>query len=248
MEEQLMETWGMHTYDENYERNMNSINNFIDQIETAIRIRATRPVPTPTPPASMTQPEVHLPRQTRRTVVRIGKKTKASIKVASLNIRGYGPNENLDDTENKWNYIKQFIRQKQIGVQEAHMDEDRRCEVEEKFSRRLVRQSSADPDRPRGKGGVAIVLNKQLVDATVLEKKEIIPGRALLIRIRWDNSRQLKILVVYAPNVSRSNGTENAQFWNTLRKFFERNPTKKPNIMAGDINMVEAGMIDRLPA
>ncbi|KAF5318883.1 hypothetical protein D9758_019008 [Tetrapyrgos nigripes] len=127
------------------------------------------------------------------------------------------------------------------------MDERRRQKVQDKFSKRLVIRCSANPDSPRAKGGVAVVLNKDLVDSRIINETEIIPGRALLISMHWHKNRNLKILVVYAPNVSGSDGTENKEFWEKLQVYFERNPSKRPDIMAGDMNVVEAGVIDRFP-
>ncbi|KAF5366462.1 hypothetical protein D9758_009746 [Tetrapyrgos nigripes] len=65
--------------------------------------------------------------------------------------------------------------------------------------------------------------------------------------MNWHKDWNLKILVVYAPNVSSSEGTKNKEFWDKLRIYFERNPNQRPDIMAGDMNVVEAGVIDRLP-
>ncbi|KAF5335924.1 hypothetical protein D9758_018332 [Tetrapyrgos nigripes] len=189
LEDQLMESLGMRMDEDSYELSQSRLSQFIDQIEEAMRSR-TGPQETRLQ-ANVPEPCINPPRQMRRATVRNGrrqKETKASIKVASLNIRGYGPNENLEDTKNKWNYINQFVRQKRIGVllvQEAHMDERRRQKVQDKFSKRLVIRCSADPDSPRARGGVAIVLNKDLVDSEILEETEIIPGRALLIRMHW---------------------------------------------------------------
>ncbi|THU79217.1 hypothetical protein K435DRAFT_875717 [Dendrothele bispora CBS 962.96] len=70
----------------------------------------------------------------------------------------------------------------------------------------------------------------------------------MLIKTNWHNGRKLNICVVYAPNVNGSNGHGNAEFWKTIHQYFEQNPSKKPDILAGDMNVVESGMVDRLPA
>ncbi|KAF5334028.1 hypothetical protein D9758_017420 [Tetrapyrgos nigripes] len=222
LDDQLMESLGMRMDEDSYELSQNRLNQLIDQIEEAVRSRAQQQ--DTQLQTSVPRPCTNPLRQMRQTTVRTGrrqKETKASIKVASLNIKGY------EDTKNKWNYINQFVRQKRIGVllvQEAHMDENRRQTVQGKFSKQLVIRCSADPDSPRAKGGVAIVLNKDLVNTRILDETEIIPGRALLFR-----------------------GDENKEFWDKLRIYFERNPNQRPDIMAGDMNIVEAGVIDRLP-
>jgi len=56
----------------------------------------------------------------------------------------------------------------------------------------------------------------------------------------------VKALVVYAPNVTETEGLENADFWRVLTEYFENHPEDKPDILAGDCNVVE-DMIDRLP-
>src|ERR1700761_1750674 len=124
--------------------------------------------------------------------------------------------------------------------------EAKRAETEECFSGRLKIYASAHPDNPPGKAGVAIVLNRQLVDTTGAKATEIIPGRALLIQMKWHRTEIVKILAIYAPNVTETDGTESANFWEKLTEYFITHPTDKPDIMAGDYNLVE-DMIDRLP-
>jgi len=68
-------------------------------------------------------------------------------------------------------------------------------------------------------------------------------GRALLLTLELNERRKLKVLAIYAPNDPR----ENRDFWNELKEFFEENPNKKPDLMAGDFNMVEDSL-DRLPS
>jgi hypothetical protein len=56
--------------------------------------------------------------------------------------------------------------------------------------------------------------------------------------------KKLVVLGVYAPNAPR----DNADFWDDIRDYFENHPgTPKPDLMAGDTNVVEEA-IDRLPA
>ncbi|THU78834.1 hypothetical protein K435DRAFT_586815, partial [Dendrothele bispora CBS 962.96] len=147
--------------------------------------------------------------------------------------------------------INQLMREKRLGVlmlQETHMDGERGQEVEAAFSKRLKVFCSGNPTSPHTKEGVAIILNKEHVNVNNTEQTEIVPGRAMLIKMNWHNGRKLNICVVYAPNVNGSNGHENAEFWKTIHQYFEQNPSKKPDILAGDMNVVESGMVDRLPA
>ncbi|THU80459.1 hypothetical protein K435DRAFT_874372 [Dendrothele bispora CBS 962.96] len=128
------------------------------------------------------------------------------------------------------------------------MDGERGREVEMAFSKRLKVFCSGHPTSPHTKEGVAIILNKEHLNVNNTEQTEIVPGRAMLIKMNWHNGRKLNICVVYAPNVNGSNGHENAEFWKTIHQYFEQNPSKKPDILAGDMNVVESGMVDRLPA
>ena len=183
-------------------------------------------------------------RRTRRK--RTQKAVRAGIKIASLNMRGYGTTG--QQSQNKWNHINQVMRDERIGtllLQETHMDDNRHSQTQNLFDRSLRILHSADLDNPTRKGGVAIVLNKRFVptDNTAVSATEIIEGRALLLNLKISEQRKIKILVVYAPNDSGSN----RDFWIRLKAFFEQNPTKKPDILAGDFNMVEDA-IDRLPA
>lgn len=64
----------------------------------------------------------------------------------------------------------------------------------------------------------------------------------------WKSGKPLKILNVYAPNVTPQSARESAEFFQKLTDHF-RNcpPSQKPDIILGDFNIVE-DPIDRLPA
>ncbi|KAJ4484644.1 hypothetical protein C8R41DRAFT_769253, partial [Lentinula lateritia] len=109
--------------------------------------------------------------------------------------------------------------------------------------------ASHDPTNPTGRGGVAIVINRRLILVDKPKTYEIIPGRALLLQVTIHKKDKLNILAVYAPNVSGSNGSENAQCWQDVKTYFDTRPNApKPDIMLGDHNMVEAGLLDQIPA
>ncbi|THU75930.1 DNase I-like protein [Dendrothele bispora CBS 962.96] len=193
-----------------------------------------------------------LPRRTLRDLRQAEQKhTKTGICVASLNLRGYG-NPSAAHKDNKWNHINQIVRDKRIGIlalQETHLTKDRRCLIEQVFSKRLKVFFSSDPENPTGKGGVAIVLNKELAKTDGTKVYEIVSGRAILVQSNWHRQDKINILAVYAPNVSGGNGSANATFWKSIETYYEENPrTPRPDILLGDCNMVETGLIDRLPA
>ncbi|PBK59905.1 DNase I-like protein, partial [Armillaria solidipes] len=176
---------------------------------------------------------------------RCRKGTKASIKIAALNIRGMG-NINTWHPDNKWNHVNQIMNTKRIGiliVGEAHLNDERRNAIENMPRNRLRVLHSEDPVSPNARG-VAIVLNKELTETENVTATEIIPGRALIVETCWHRNEKLSILGIYAP----VNPVENARFWASINRFFEENPNiRKPDVMAGDMNITE-DPIDRLPA
>lgn len=176
------------------------------------------------------------------------KNTKASLRIATFNIRGF-QNSGSSRSETKWNHINQLIRDKKIGiltVQEAHLNEDRRVDIEKLFGRRMKVLYSADLDNPTGRGGVAIVLNRDLINVRESSMIEISAGRAMLVSVKWHKEEVINILNVYAPNVTETDGTKNMEFWNNLKQFFIHNPQIKVDVLMGDFNIVEDSL-DRTP-
>ena len=166
----------------------------------------------------------------------------AGLKIASLNIKSYGQT----GPGSKWLHINHLIREKHIGVlavQETHMNEDQRREIEDLFNKCLRIFASADSTNPMQRAGIALVLHKAVVDTDHIVQHEIIPGRAILVILNWNREVKLTILAVYAPNPT----TENANFWEKITTSFTNNwRLPWPQIMLGDFNMVEDA-IDRLP-
>jgi exonuclease III/ribonuclease HI len=193
------------------------------------------------------QAQLPRPNQNQRASLQKRRRTKrAGIRIASLNIKGFGGRESLGQA-GKWHHVNQIMREKKIAVlavQEAHMDEERQNEVEHLFKARLVIRASPNPNTPRGKEGVAIVINKELIDPDNAEFSVVIPGRAMQVKITQRRGAKINILTVYAPN----NPSENADFWDKLRERYENQPASRtPDIILGDFNMVEDA-IDRLPS
>ena len=176
---------------------------------------------------------------------RCKKNTKASIKIAALNIRGNGHLDPLNG-KNKWNHINQIMREEKIGilaVGEAHLNTERSRNIEQVFGKRLKIIFSSLPNNSNA-AGIAIVLNKDITETQEITTHEIIPGHALMIEIFWHANEHLSVLAIYAPS---QNMSENANFWQNIQAFYERNRRiKRPQIMLGDFNMVE-DMIDRIP-
>jgi exonuclease III len=168
---------------------------------------------------------------------RKGKNTRATLKIASLNMRG----RDLD----KWNHINQMIRDNKIGilaVQEAHLDESRVTWLEELFPKRIKIYHTADPSTPNARG-VAIVLNKELTNIAGVTTQEIVPGRAIPLQTNWHAESKLTVLAIYAPNIAM----ENRDFWRNLHDMWQTRNLPKPDILLGDFNLVEDD-VDRLPS
>lgn len=174
------------------------------------------------------------------------KSTKAKIKIATLNINGYRAEGQSEASGTKWNHICQIMTENEIGillVQETHLDDERHNQISNLFTKRLHIEKSADPEYPRARAGVAIVLNKQKVNTEEQEHpKEIIPGRAMTLRVNTHRNEYLRILIIYAPN----DHTKNREFWTEINDYFMENPHEIPDVMAGDFNIVE-DKVDRLP-
>jgi exonuclease III len=175
------------------------------------------------------------------------KKTKASVLVASCNMKGRGETDHMDrpSANNKWLHVNQILREKKIGIlalQETHMTNELDAKISSLFGKRIVAMHSKDENAPNSKG-VSIVVNRELLDTDGIESTEIVAGRALLASIPWHNNEKLTVLAVYAPN----RPDENRDFWNTIREKWDEPRIPRPDMMLGDFNFVEA-FVDRLPA
>ncbi|KAE9387765.1 DNase I-like protein, partial [Gymnopus androsaceus JB14] len=176
---------------------------------------------------------------------------KAHINVAALNMRGFG-NPSLFHRDNKWKYILAMLRDKRIGIlilEETHLNPERIEEINKHYERVMKVFGSSDPTNPTGRGGVAVVVNKQLVALEGVKTFEIVQGRALMVQLVMHKGDKINILAVYAPNVSGNDGSANAQLWRDIQHWLESKPhAPRPNVLMGDFNMVESGAVDRLPA
>ncbi|KAJ7924256.1 Endonuclease/exonuclease/phosphatase, partial [Mycena leptocephala] len=172
------------------------------------------------------------------------KRTKASTLVAALNIKGIG-NPNPWHPKHKRYHVNQLLKDNKVGVLvvgEGHINAARQSNIQNLFGRRLELIFSEDPISPNAKG-LAFVVNKDLLNTDNMQTWEIVPGWAMLLQLHTHKNKTLVVLGVYAPNAP----TENAAFWKSLREFFEKSTTPKPDIMAGDTNIV-AEAIYRLPS
>lgn len=168
-------------------------------------------------------------------------RSRARLKIATLNIRGYGPAAGVN-TDTRWMLINQLVRDEKIAVlavQEAHLDAERVLALNNLFGRHLHVFHSALPENPTGACGVAFVLNKRFLDYERCAINEIVAGRAISLTFSWVGERVLRVLNVYGPNAHASN----AEFWNTIWTA----GVGRTDLLLGDFNVVEDGL-DRIPA
>jgi hypothetical protein len=102
---------------------------------------------------------------------------------------------------------------------------------------------SADPDSPWARAGVAFIINKTLIAPREIIAHEILPGRALLIKVKWLESEETELLNIYAPNDKPSH----TAFWKCIEDTRVRKRLPCPDFMLGDFNIME-DKIDRAPA
>jgi exonuclease III len=176
-----------------------------------------------------------------------GKRTKASVLIASCNMKGRGETDHLDrlSSNNKWMHINQIMRERKLGIlalQETHMTDDLDAKINGLFGKRILTIHSRDEESPNSKG-VSLVINKELLNTDNIKSADIIAGRAIAANIPWHGNENLTILAIYAPN----RPDENRNFWNELNEKWERMRLPKPDIVVGDFNFVES-FVDRLPA
>ena len=171
-----------------------------------------------------------------------GRKTKAALLIGSLNMNGRG---NIAAMNSKWSAVNQILRARKMGIlalQETHLAEEEAATVKRLYGRRIHIIHLADPEKPTSARGVAIIINREMMDVNGVQSTTLIPGRAIMSTLHWHADHKLTILNVYAPNPA----TDNAEFWNELHHIFTTKRLRRPDIMAGDFNIVEEAM-DRVP-
>ncbi|KZV59578.1 DNase I-like protein [Peniophora sp. CONT] len=131
-----------------------------------------------------------------------------------------------------------------IGIlllQESHLTEDEATVIQNNHKRLRI-FTSPTPDRETSAGGVTFVVNTELVATSDATFKTIIPGRAATLTVPWYGTTTLTVMNVYAPATTDQ---EKAAFYKELVSKFETDTSlHRPTYLAGDFNMVEAG-IDR---
>ncbi|PPQ78824.1 hypothetical protein CVT24_002384, partial [Panaeolus cyanescens] len=166
-------------------------------------------------------------------------RTRAYMKIGTLNMNGGGSRA----TEGKWENINQIVRDEHLDVlvlQETHLTTEKMIDLCTRYPRLYI-INTHDPEQTNAKG-VAIVLNKHRTRWREIHATEIAEGRAVLVEVPWKQNESIKILGVYAPNETDLQ----EEYWNKMSEFFEKDKSISPDIMMGDLNIVE-NKIDRHP-
>ncbi|KAJ7359068.1 hypothetical protein DFH08DRAFT_800947 [Mycena albidolilacea] len=221
----------------------------VTQQEMGMNLIPPEPPPLPLPPPRNMRHDPGLyPGPDNRTPGSGKKITKASVKLAALNMSGMG-NLSLWHIDNKWFHLWQEIRTNKVGVMivgEAHLNDECHRDIENLFGRSLKVEFTPDPTAPTSRAGLAFVLNKTLMKTDNIVTRTVIPGRAMILEVEWHGKDPLSILGVYAPNAPH----QNAQFWRDIKEWFQNHPRTeglkllsqllsmacRPNIRAEDYN------------
>src|SRR6266850_1786257 len=171
---------------------------------------------------------------------------RANINIATLNMRGStARNQSLVQ---KWSTVNSTLNKFKIAVlalQETHLDQPSVDTLGSKFGKKMEIIFSSTPESPRESAGVAFIINKSLIAPREASSQELIPGRALLLKLKWLESEETSILNIYAPTDKSSH----LVFWNTLSELLRDVNLNPPHLdlMLGDFNVTE-DLIDRAPA
>ncbi len=154
-----------------------------------------------------------------------------------------------DHQSNKWGKMYRLLTTSRIGVllmQETHLTNERVADLHRMFANRIKILHSAHPMAPTQKEGVAVVLNKKIVNTDGAKMPVIVPGRVIQLSLPWRGGEKREPLCVYAP--TSAGVAERRAFYREVGDFYRARPNHpKPDLMAGDFNNVEDSL-DRLPA
>ena len=171
---------------------------------------------------------------------------RANIIIATLNMRGSSAPSNNMNYLDKWSRINYTIRKNKIAIlalQETHLDNEMAESIKRCFGKNFELLHSSDTDNPRSKAGVAFVLNKALIPNRQPKMHTLAPGRAIMLKIRWPDDKEIKIINVYAPVQDH----KQPAFWVEIENKRHTKHLPCPDFLLGDFNITE-DLIDRSPS
>jgi len=170
---------------------------------------------------------------------------RANIKIASINMNGAAaPSENMNYMA-KWGRVSKVIHNEKIAIlaiQETHLDQSMTERIQTMLQKNFEVIVLAHPKNPCAKAGVVFVINKQLIEPDEIETHELIPGKALILRIKWLKMCNTTILNIYAPNKRNAH----PRFWATTLTGRHTKRIPIPDFTLGDFNVTEDA-INRMP-
>ena len=101
----------------------------------------------------------------------------------------------------------------------------------------------ANPNSPYAMAGVAFIINKKCLAPKQWSAHELIPGRALFLKIKWHESESTSLVNIYVP----THKPRHLAFWTKICDEHTAQNLMLPDFMLGNFNMIE-DPIDRAPA
>jgi exonuclease III len=145
----------------------------------------------------------------------------------------------------KWATVNTLLNQSKVvilALQETHLDQDAVDQLRQSFGEKMEIIYSADPNSPRSTAGVVFVLNKKRIAIKEWMAHELIPRKALLLKLKWHETESTTLVNIYTPTHKPSHPT----FWNNIRTKHTAKRLQIPDFMLGDFNVTE-DPIDRAP-
>ena len=153
--------------------------------------------------------------------------------------------EKMTCTE-KWAMVNKTIFNERIAIlalQETHLDDSILEQIQTCFGRNLEIINSPLSENPCASAGVAFVINKALIKPKEYEVKELVPGRAISLRVKWLEKYTTTITNIYVPY----NRGDQPEFWAMAKTCHHTLRLPLLDIVLGDFNVTEDA-IDRAPA
>jgi exonuclease III len=120
-----------------------------------------------------------------------------------------------------------------LAVQETHLTQEHVDRLHTLFGKSFQVHFSQGPNA--NAQGVAIVLNEELTNIKGIEQWNVIPGRAIMLKLPWHSNLSITIINIYAPNAH----SENQSFLESLDIEWAGRELPNPDILLDDFNIVE---------
>jgi exonuclease III len=175
-----------------------------------------------------------------------GSKLRANINISTLNMNGLTAPTHGMNFHQKWLTINSTLNQHKLAIlalQEMHLDQETTECLHQSLGEKMKIISSADPVAPHSTAGVGFVINKKQIVPMQFSIYELIPGRAIFLKIKWHKTELTSLVNIYAPTYRLSHPS----FWRKILN--EHRALNLPilDFLLGDFNVME-DPIDQVPA